>query len=291
MTSRTPPSRLLTLRRPDTCVGCRQPLAAGTRGWWDPSARAVTCSTCHTGSAAAATPHPAPPPVPSHPPEPAPIDRGVPGASAQRVYEQRRHARDKRTQRQWGPLSGLVAAVSSEPAHQVNWARGAHAEREIARRLERQTADRAILLHDRRKPGSTANIDHIAISSAGVFVIDAKRYKGKIATTRTGGLLRPSQSHLIIAGRDRSALLEAVLEQARLVERLLATNDFGRVPVWPIMCFLDAEMRLFTRAARGVALCGPNRAARLINAEGPIESEAGIRIARILAERLPAAAR
>lgn len=35
-------------------------------------------------------------------------------------------------------------------------------------------------LHDRRVPGTRANIDHIAVSSSGGSVIDAKKYTDQI---------------------------------------------------------------------------------------------------------------
>jgi hypothetical protein len=38
------------------------------------------------------------------------------------------------------------------------------------------------VLHDRRIPGTQANIDHIAITSTGIYVIDAKRHVGKRPT-------------------------------------------------------------------------------------------------------------
>ena len=48
-----------------------------------------------------------------------------------------------------------------------------------------------LLLHDRRLPGSRANIDHIAVTSAGIWVIDSKRYTGRPRLKATGGLFRP----------------------------------------------------------------------------------------------------
>ena len=39
------------------------------------------------------------------------------------------------------------------------------------------------MLHDRRIPGTRANIDHIAVASSAVWVIDAKRYNGKLAVS------------------------------------------------------------------------------------------------------------
>jgi Nuclease-related domain len=37
-----------------------------------------------------------------------------------------------------------------------------------------------VLLHDLQVPGSHANIDHLAIGPAGVFVIDSKYYRGAL---------------------------------------------------------------------------------------------------------------
>ena len=36
-------------------------------------------------------------------------------------------------------------------------------------------------------PGSRANIDHVAITRSGVFVIDAKNYTGKVQKIDKGG--------------------------------------------------------------------------------------------------------
>lgn len=43
------PARELKLGRPDVCVICGSGLAAGTRAWWDQSARTVTCTGCWDG--------------------------------------------------------------------------------------------------------------------------------------------------------------------------------------------------------------------------------------------------
>jgi hypothetical protein len=51
---------------------------------------------------------------------------------------------------------------------------------------------------DRRIRRSRANIDHIAVASSGIWVIDAKRYNGKVEVRKP--LLGTPK--LIIAGRD-----------------------------------------------------------------------------------------
>ena len=100
------------------------------------------------------------------------------GASARRECERRRQRREQRIRERFGPLGGIAVALSSQPAHERAWASGAEGEEELAARLARWTADAGVvLLHDRRIPGSSANIDHLAIGPTGVYVIDAERYK------------------------------------------------------------------------------------------------------------------
>ena len=43
------------------------------------------------------------------------------------------------------------------------------------------------VLHDRRIPYSKANIDHLIVAPWGVFIVDAKNYKGKVETRNRGG--------------------------------------------------------------------------------------------------------
>jgi hypothetical protein len=37
-----------------------------------------------------------------------------------------------------------------------------------------------VVLHDRRIPGRRSNIDHLVIARSGVWVVDTKRYRGKV---------------------------------------------------------------------------------------------------------------
>ena len=60
-------------------------------------------------------------------------------------------------------------------------------------------------LHDRRVPGTRGNIDHIVVGPAGVFVIDAKNYQGKIEIRNRGWFFRPDH-RLYVGRRDCSNL-------------------------------------------------------------------------------------
>ena len=79
------------------------------------------------------------------------------------------------------PVFGLYLATISviwtlgrlfvTPRHIRAWRVGAVGEDKTTAALER-LGDSWVVLHDRRIPGSRANIDHIAIGPPGVFVIE-----------------------------------------------------------------------------------------------------------------------
>ena len=95
------------------------------------------------------------------------IDRGVAGRSTLGEYE-RRHAKGSSAIRQrWGRLAGLVLALSEDPQSTRAWERGSTGESKLAQSLAKLKRDDVIVLHDRRVPGSRANIDHIVVCPVG----------------------------------------------------------------------------------------------------------------------------
>jgi hypothetical protein len=68
--------------------------------------------------------------------------------------------------------------------------------------------EHVVALHDRRmrRPDGTlsrANIDHLAVTAAGDWVIDAKTHQGALEVRRSGGLFSPRIESLYINGRDQ----------------------------------------------------------------------------------------
>jgi len=121
------------------------------------------------------------------------------------------------------------------------------------------------VLHDRKIPRSKANIDHIAVTPGGVWVIDAKRYKDKRPELRVeGGVIRPRVEKLIVRGSDKTALVEGVLKQVALVEEVV-----GDVPVRGVMCFVDADWPLIggSFSVRGVEVLWPKKLVGLLEAD------------------------
>lgn len=225
------------------------------------------------------------------PPPPAPT-RSAPGASARAVYERKRAAREQQQRERYGRVGGWVAGVLSDPQHERAWAKGAIGEAENGRRLEKRLADtRVTLLHDRRIPGSRANIDHIAIGPGGVTVIDSKKLAGKVRVDWRGGLFSPRVFDLYVNGRRRTALVESVEKQIEVVRAVLAAEGLQDVPVAGALCMADPEnLPLFKRLRiREVVIDGTRRVAGLAARPGELDEQATDRIINVVERRLPPA--
>ena len=219
------------------------------------------------------------------------LEGGDGGASALREYERRLTRRDAAIEAKWGSgrLGRFAKAVSPIPQSTEAWARGADGERRLAATLERRAADDAVFLHDRAAPGRRGNIDHIAIASTGVWVIDAKNYRGRIER-RDLGTWRTVDDRLYVAGRDRTKLVAGMTWQAdavgSIVESLGIDADVRRV-----LCFTDSEWGLFAKPFKidGVTVTYPSALAAAISAGGPLITEHARAIAAELSRRLPPA--
>jgi hypothetical protein len=224
-----------------------------------------------------------------------PIDLGVAGDSAAREHQKRRANRERRIEARWGRMAPLVVRLdrwTGEPQSQRAWARGAHGEAKVAAELAKHLGDPVTLLHDRRVPGSKANIDHIAVGPGGVTVIDSKNLTGDVRIERWGGLFTERSSHLVVNGRKRRGLVTGVQKQVGLVAGCL--RDAGlTVDVRGVLCMANTDALPLKAAFKrleidGVRVSGPRRTAELAARPGdpPIDVDA---VARLLAERFPRA--
>ena len=213
------------------------------------------------------------------------LDSGTAGASARREHERRKANREQRTRDAHPHIGGLLLALKDGPTHEQAWARGARGEERVAALLAGHLDPTAIVLHDRGIPGSRANIDHIVIAASGVWVIDAKRYKGKAAVSRPliGG------AKLTIAGRDKTKLIDDLAKQVARVNSVLSEHARA-VPVHGALCFVDTELPMLgTLTLNGFPLLHAKSLAKRINAAGPVTSEDVRAVAAELATRFPPA--
>jgi hypothetical protein len=183
------------------------------------------------------------PSAPSAPVEIAAPVVGTAGGSARREFERRAQRRDQRIRTQHPRLGGLILALTDDPQSTTAWATGAHGEEQLARRLDAAASPQLRLLHDRRIPRTTANIDHIAVTPTGVYVIDAKRYRGRPHLLIDGGLIRPRTEKLVVGRRDCTKLVDGIRRQVDVVHAgLQATHP--NVPVVGVLCFIEADWPL-----------------------------------------------
>jgi hypothetical protein len=166
-------------------------------------------------------------------------DNGVAGASARREYERRRARDEARIREEWGRFGNIAIALSAERQSTRAWSVGAAGEQVVGSRLDAIASESVQVLHDRRIPGTRANIDHLVVTAAGVWVVDAKKYKGRPELRIEGGIFRPRVEKLVVGGRDKTKLVDGVRWQMDHVRTVV-----GDVPVRGVLCFVEADWPL-----------------------------------------------
>ena len=261
------------LRHAGTCALCGAVLREGDVALYHRQTRTVRCLACPVGGAG------------DHG---ASVDTGVAGASARREFERRKAAREVQVKGRFGKvLGGVVLAISTEPQSTRAWARGATGEEKLAHALA-GLADVEVL-HDRRVPGTRGNIDHIVIAAAGVYVVDAKRYRGLIRIRDRGGLLRADR-RLYVGSRDCSRLAENMGWQVEAVKSIVQSAGLDAMPpVIPVLCFIDGEWPLLfpPETYEGVRLEGKRSIRRLIAHGSLLNATTRDQLTRMLAMAFP----
>jgi nuclease-like protein len=254
--------------------------------FWDADAKTVTCLECLAGAGVSSEGKSVG--------EELVLDRGVPGASARRRYERLHARRETQAREKFGRLGGVYLALTHDPQSTVAWAQGSRGERLLGEYLERIQDERvAVVLHDRRIPGTRANIDHIAITRNGsVWAIDAKNYRGKVQRVDKGGWFS-TDLRLYVGRRDCTKLVHGMATQVDAVHAAVGEagpSDFT-INVRAALCFVAAEWQLFAKPfdLGGVWVGWPKALGAHLCAEGQLAQEDLASLARRVAAALPAA--
>jgi hypothetical protein len=188
-------------------------------------------------------------------------DRGFAGASAHRESLRQSGARDA-----------------------ARWRAGAVGEGIVGRLLAEEGV-RAV--HDRRIPGSDANIDHLAVTPAGVLVIDAKNYAGRPRVDGYGGS-DPTPRRLFVDAEEHTPLVFSMKRQVRIVEDvLLGARPTLDVPVRGVLCFVGADWDLVNGyLVAGVGIVSRDGLAALLRLPGPLDDARIDRVHRRLGTAL-----
>jgi hypothetical protein len=220
------------LRYAGVCRICQAQLPARTQAIYERTTRTVRCidhdAITPAESAAVEVPGPAVVDV---------VESGTAGASARREFERRKAKREERIRAKHPKLGGFILALSDERQSTTAWDVGAVGEERLGKGLDQRASDTVRLLHDRRIPKSRANIDHLAVTASGVYVIDAKKYRGRPHLKVEGGFFRPREERLLVGSGDCTKLVDGVLKQVDVVRGLLDLE----VPVHGVLCFVEAD--------------------------------------------------
>jgi hypothetical protein len=291
----------LKVRFDCACADCGSALPAKSAAWWEASTKTMHCPACGDSKV------PGTPPVGNvvegvvagYPdaigaPEAAeqaleavrPGPTSAAGASAQREYDRRKAKREDGIRSRHPRIGGLILALSEDPQSTTAWARGAMGERKLGAGLDGLAEAGVVALHDRLIPGSKANIDHLAVSPSGVWVIDAKRYTGQVTKRDVGGWLK-TDLRLYVGRRDCTKLVAGMAKQVTAVRNALG-QDWSEVPVHPALCFVDAEWGWFAKPFRchEVLVAWPGALREMLTKPGSYTPEGSELVAAQLDRRL-----
>jgi hypothetical protein len=142
-------------------------------------------------------------------------------------------------------------------------------------------------LHDRRLPRSRTAIDHVLVTAAGVWVLDAQKVCGPL-TFAVRGRPGPRQA-LLLQGRVHSTLLSRMHEREDGVRKALADAGAAEVPVRSALCFVHARPTpgLVPVQARGVLVTWSDQLDPIVLEQGPYDTDDRAAVHRVLDRALP----
>jgi hypothetical protein len=212
---------------------------------------------------------------------------GTAGASARREHERRRARREQSVRDKHPRIGGILLALREPPAHERRWGHGAGGEEMVAEALEKHCRPEVVVLHDRRISGSRANIDHIVIGPSGVWIIDTKRYKGKIEVAKP----LFGAAKLKVDGRDQTKLVAGLTKQVELVKPVVAALGLGdSLPLHGAFCFVEGDLPLLgTLRINGYQLLHRRSLPKRVNADGPLTVDDIVAATEALARAFPPA--
>lgn len=125
----------------------------------------------------------------------------------------------------------LIERVLDARTDERSWRRGAEGEEAVARRLE-QLPRPWTVVHDLTVGRRGANLDHLVLGPAGIFVLNTKNLTGRLTV----------YEHLVLQNGHRTAFVPAALREARTVQDRLSTALGRQVHAWSILVVLGCEI-------------------------------------------------
>ena len=127
----------------------------------------------------------------------------------------------------------LLEKVVDARTDERSWRRGAEGEEAVARRLERLPNPWAVV-HDLTVGSRGANLDHLVLGPAGIFVLNTKNLTGRLTV----------YEHCVLQNGHKTAFVPAALREARTVQDRLSAALGRAVHVWSVLVVLGAEITI-----------------------------------------------
>jgi hypothetical protein len=137
-------------------------------------------------------------------------------------------------------------------------------------RLDRLRSDGVMALH-RRRVADDAVVDHLAVSTSGVYVIAAVCFAGASRLLIDGAFFGPDGS-LVVNGRDCTSLARTAHRAVAAVsERLAVDRNWAEIPVHGLLCFIDSAWSADAAlTVDGLDLLGVDRVADRVRTAGRV---------------------
>ena len=166
-----------------------------------------------------------------------------------------------------------------------------HRERMLSVHLHTELGHRAVVLDDRKVPGTKMHTDHIVIAPSGVWVVDAHVCDGRVERRDVGGWFKVDE-RLYVAGSDRTSLVDSIDRQVMAVEQVLAKEGLDLIPVHAALCFVNAQWGWFAKpfSLSGVWVTWAEKLTDLVMDWNAIPNTEINRLARVVGSKMPIAA-
>jgi hypothetical protein len=138
----------------------------------------------------------------------------------------------------------------------------------------------AVVLHQRRLPGKLRKINHIVVGPAGITVVDSRHYRCQKARFKGG--------QLCVGKRDRTNLVDRVLDQAAALRDLLGGTPYAGVNVEAALALgnVRGEPVVTTWDGRSLIVWGTGVIAEAASRPGPLSTDEVNGLASYLAGEL-----
>jgi hypothetical protein len=132
-------------------------------------------------------------------------------------------------------------------------------------------------------------INRIAVSSAGVFVIDAKHVRGLVHTRRSGPISNLGPDELHVGRKDCTPSVDLVGQHMEAVRAALESVPGGTdIPVHAMLCLTRAEWGFASPVEiRNVCVAWPQLIAGRLRVPGSVDSPTVQQVSTAIAELLP----